>query len=77
MCLCLGGSEKGCWVLGLEPGRGTHSGLFSQIAFQFGPASAPVVFPSSWAAGSCHCGAPVPAPEDALWVPWLQFLCSM
>jgi hypothetical protein len=54
------------------------SRLFSQIPFQSPPPRLHLFcshHPGQQAAVTA--GAPVPAPEDALWAPRLQFLCSM
>lgn len=63
VCLCRGGSQRVLLAASLRVGgarRGARpdSRLFAQILFQSPPprpAPAPVVFPSSPAAGSCHC----------------------
>lgn len=63
------------WAHGL--GGVPNSKLFSQIPFQSPPPPLHLLcshHPGRLAAVTA--GAPVPAPEDTLWAPWLQFPCS-
>lgn len=64
-CVCaLQGLRKGCLALGPGSGRGGQlQAVFSDSLSVSTPASAPVVFPSSWAAGSCHCWGTCPSPR--------------
>lgn len=58
------GLRNGCLALGPWPGRGAQlQAVFSDSLSVSAPASAPVVFPSSWAAGSCHCWGTCPSPR--------------
>lgn len=62
-CVCvLEGLRKSCLALGPWPGRHTQlQAVFSDSLSVSTPASAPVVFPSSQAAGSCHCWGTCPS----------------
>lgn len=64
-CVCiLEGLRKDCLALGPGSGRGGQlQAVFSDSLSVSAPASAPVVFPSSWAAGSCHCWGTCPSPR--------------
>lgn len=66
-CRCvsvLEGLRKGCLALGPGSGRGGQlQAVFSDSLSVSAPASAPVVFPSYWAAGSCHCWGTCPSPR--------------
>lgn len=79
-CVCvLEGLRKGCLALGPGAGRGGQlQAVFSDSLSVSAPASAPVVFPSSWAAGSCHCWGTCPGsrgrPIDSLALVSLQHI---
>lgn len=64
-CVCvLEGLRKACLAQGPGSGRGSQlQAVFSDSLSVSAHASAPVVFPSSRAAGSCHCWGTCPSPR--------------
>lgn len=78
-CVCVSERQrKGCLAVGLgREGPQLHPG--SVCSDSLSVSTPPLHLLCSHPPGrlaAVTAGAPVPAPEDALWAPWLQFLCS-